>query len=81
MAWDRPVGLNVGGQGALFAGAAGTFQYQISNAAADRTLYDVTDPRAPQLLDIPPGTTTTFQDGPIAPVCPDRPGHAVRAGS
>jgi hypothetical protein len=62
--WDRPVGLNVGGQGALFAGAAGTFQYQISNAAADRTLYDVTDPRTPQLLDIPPGTTTTFQDGP-----------------
>jgi hypothetical protein len=64
VAWDRPVGLNVGGQGALFSGAAGTFRYQISNAAADRTLYDVTDPRTPQLLDIPPGTTTTFQDGP-----------------
>jgi hypothetical protein len=63
VAWDRPVGLNVGGQGALFVGNAGMFQYQISNAAADRTLYDVTDPKAPQPLDIPPGTTTTFQDG------------------
>jgi hypothetical protein len=64
IAWDRPVGLNAGGQGAFFDGAAGTYQYQISNAAADRTLYDVTDPRAPQRLDIPPGTTTAFQDGP-----------------
>ncbi len=63
VAWDRPVGLSVAGQGALFAGNAGTFQYTISNAAADRTLYDVTDPRAPQLLDIPAGTTPTFQDG------------------
>jgi hypothetical protein len=64
VAWDRPVGLQVGGQGAFFAGNAGTFRYTISNAAADRTLYDVTDPRAPQLLVIPPGITTTFQDGP-----------------
>ncbi|MEO7909411.1 MAG: C25 family cysteine peptidase [Roseiflexaceae bacterium] len=63
VAWDRPVGLSVAGQGGLFASAAGTFKYQISNAATDRTLYDVTDPRAPQLLDIPAGTTTTFQDG------------------
>src|SRR6185295_10970462 len=53
-----------GGQGALFAGKAGIFRYQIRNAAADRTLYDVTDPHAPQLLGIPPGATTTFQDGP-----------------
>jgi hypothetical protein len=64
VAWDRPVGLNVGGQGGLFSGIAGTRKFTISNAAADRSLYDVTDPRAPQLLDIPAGTTTTFQDGP-----------------
>jgi len=64
VAWDRPVGLNVGGQGALFAGNVGIFQYQISNAAADRALYDVTNPRAPQPLDIPPGISTIFQDGP-----------------
>jgi hypothetical protein len=69
VAWDRPVGLNMAGQGALFAGTAGTFQYQISNASADRTLYDVTDPRAPQLLVIPPdtisvsGSSTKFEDG------------------
>jgi hypothetical protein len=70
VAWDRPVGLSVGGRGAFFAGNAGMFQYQIGNAAADRLLYDVTDPRAPQLLDIPPdtispaGSSTTFEDGP-----------------
>jgi hypothetical protein len=63
VAWDRPSGLNVAGQGAFFTGSAGTFQYTISNAATDRALYDVTDPRAPQPLDIPLGTTTTFQDG------------------
>lgn len=65
IAWDRPVGLNAGGRGAFFDGAAGTYQYQISNAAADRSLYDVTNPLVPQLLDIPPGATTTFQDGPL----------------
>jgi hypothetical protein len=64
IAWDRPVGLSAGGRGAFFDGAAGTYQYQISNAAADRSLYDVTDPLAPQLLGIPLGATTTFEDGP-----------------
>ncbi|HEU5100922.1 MAG TPA: C25 family cysteine peptidase [Roseiflexaceae bacterium] len=63
IAWDRPVVLNAGGRGAFFDGAAGTYKYQISNAAADRSLYDVTNPRAPQLLDIPPGATTSFEDG------------------
>jgi len=63
VAWDRPV--QVGGQSVLFVGAAGTFQYQISSFATERTLYDVTDPHAPQLLlTIPPGTVATFQDGP-----------------
>jgi hypothetical protein len=62
--WDRPVTLNAGGKGAFFDGATGTYQYQIDGAAADRALYDVTDPRAPVLLDVAPGSTTTFQDGP-----------------
>jgi hypothetical protein len=64
VAWDRPVVLNVGGRGAIFAGAAGSFQYTIGNAAVGRALYDVSDPRAPSVLTIPAGTTTTFEDGP-----------------
>jgi hypothetical protein len=62
--WDRPVVLDAGGRGAIFAGADSTYRYQISNAAANRTLYDVSNSLAPSVLSIPAGTTTTFEDGP-----------------
>jgi hypothetical protein len=62
--WERPVTLNVNGRGAAFVGVSGTWRYQLTNSAADRALYDVTDPATPMLLTIPAGTTTQFQDGP-----------------
>ncbi|MFL5802814.1 MAG: C25 family cysteine peptidase, partial [Roseiflexaceae bacterium] len=64
VAWDRPVALSFGGKGAAFAGVAGSWRYQLSDTPAGRTLYDVTDPSAPTVLTLPPGTNTQFQDGP-----------------
>ncbi len=66
VAWERPALLQPGGRGAAFAGVAGTYQYQISGAAADRALYDVSDPRAPVALAIPDGVNAVFEDGPTA---------------
>ncbi|MCG8350597.1 MAG: C25 family cysteine peptidase [Chloroflexales bacterium] len=59
--WERSVGLDFGGNGGLFAGLPGQWRYQLSNPAADVTLYDVTDPRAPQILT---GGASVFEDGP-----------------
>jgi hypothetical protein len=64
IAWERPVTLNVAGQGAIFAGLAGAWRYQLTGTSAGRTLYDVTDPAAPQRLNIPGGANVQFQDGP-----------------
>jgi hypothetical protein len=60
--WERPIALDFGGKGAAFAGAAGTWRYQLSNTPAGRVLYDVTDPVAPQSLTI--SASAQFQDGP-----------------
>jgi hypothetical protein len=55
-----PVNLDFGGGGAIFAGDAGAFRYRLSNTAADRTVYDITVPAAPQILTGLSGNT--FQD-------------------
>jgi hypothetical protein len=64
--WSRPATLDFGGRGAAFAGLAGTWRYQLGGVASGATLYDVTDPTAPQVLSLQPGTTPQFQDGPAA---------------
>jgi hypothetical protein len=64
VAWQLPVGLDVGGRGASFGGRAGSWRYQMANAAASRALYDVSDPAAPSVLTIPSGASPAFDDGP-----------------
>jgi len=66
--WQLPATLNANEHGATFAGRDGTWRYQMTNIAATRTLYDVTDPSAPNMLTIPAGTNPIFQDGPSARV-------------
>jgi hypothetical protein len=62
--WQRAVALDANGQGALFAGTAGTWRYQVRNPPADGSLYDISDPTNPLRLT---GTVSTasaleFQD-------------------
>jgi hypothetical protein len=64
VSWERPVALSFGGQGAAFAGVAGTWRYQLSGTPSTRTLYDVTDTSTPTILTLPAGATPLFQDGP-----------------
>jgi hypothetical protein len=64
VAWSRPVLLDLAGRGALFNGLAGTWRYQLANTTADRALYDLSDPLAPQRLTLP-AATSEFQDGPL----------------
>lgn len=59
--WERSVALDFGGNGGLFTGVPGRWRYQLSNPASGFTLYDVTDPRAPQILT---GDASAFEDGP-----------------
>ena len=66
VAWSRLVSLDFGGGGAAFEGVGGRWQYQLANTAADRALYDVTDPLKPVVLQLPAGTQPTFEDGPAA---------------
>lgn len=61
--WRHPVQLALNGKGAFFETEGGDWTYRIRNAAVDRTLYDISDERAPVIVTIPPGTTTTFYDG------------------
>ncbi|MEZ4861094.1 MAG: C25 family cysteine peptidase [Caldilineaceae bacterium] len=66
LAWRQPVLLDFQEQGANFQGVAGLWRYQLQNVPADRTLYDITDPTAPVVLQIPTGPQTQFEDGPAA---------------
>ncbi len=62
--WERPVSLNFSGQGAPFNGLSGTWRYRLANMPVNRTLYDISDPLRPVVLNLPPGETTEFEDGP-----------------
>jgi hypothetical protein len=64
--WRQPVNLEFGGKGATFAGVAGQWRYQLQNTPPDRTLYDITDPTTPVVLQIPGGPKAQFEDGPTA---------------
>ncbi len=59
--WERPVRLNFAQKGAMFAGVAGVWRYQLSNLPADATLYDVSNLQQPVILR---DFTTAFEDGP-----------------
>lgn len=61
LAWTVPVTLQVGADGASFAGVAGRWRYQIAGMASEQLLYDVTDPLKPQRLT---GVGSSFEDGP-----------------
>ncbi len=62
--WTLPVALNFGERGAAFRGVAGDWAYGLSGTPAGRTLYDVTERARPQILPLPSGAETQFQDGP-----------------
>jgi hypothetical protein len=62
--WRLPVQLNFAGKGASFMGAAGNWRYQITNAADGRTLYDISNPNQPVVLQVPTTRDFAFQDGP-----------------
>lgn len=61
-----PAQLTFNNKGATFQGVDGTWRYQLSGTAANRALYDITDPDQPQLLlldqELPDSANFTFQD-------------------
>lgn len=62
--YRRPVTLTfTGGLGAEFTGDAGAWRYQVTDATADRVLYDVSNPLSLTVLSTPAGTTFQFEDG------------------
>lgn len=64
VAWQAPVLLDFGGNGAQFHGVDGDWRYQWSNLPAAYTFYDVTTATAPVILT--GADVTGFQDGPTA---------------
>lgn len=72
--WQLPVRLDFSEQGAPFTGVAGQWRYQLSATPSDRTLYDITDPYDPQVLQTPTGRDFAFEDGPA-------PRHYLLSGS
>ena len=64
VAWQAPVLLDFGGNGAQFHGVDGDWRYQWSNLPAAYTFYDVTTATAPVILT--GADATGFQDGPTA---------------
>ncbi|MEZ4657236.1 MAG: C25 family cysteine peptidase [Caldilineaceae bacterium] len=64
--WQQPVQLNFQSKGAAFSSVDGNWRYQLTNTAANRVLYDVTDPLKPVILSIPGGTNAQFEDGATA---------------
>jgi hypothetical protein len=60
------VALDFAGRGAPFASTGGRWRHGLSNTPADRTLYDITDPSAPQVLVLTQGADAQFEDGPSA---------------
>ena len=62
--WRQPVALNFQAQGAAFTGMDGIGRYHLTALPANGALYDVTEPRHPQILDTAWSTEVEFQDGP-----------------
>lgn len=62
VAWQVPVQLNFGGNGAQFVGVAGQWRYQWLNLPSGYTFYDVTNGATPALLS--GADANGFQDGP-----------------
>ncbi|NOK64421.1 MAG: hypothetical protein GFH27_549445n13 [Chloroflexi bacterium AL-W] len=60
--YERPVHLDFGAVGHTFVGVDATACYRLSNTATGRILYDINDPQAPAIVNLPGGTTVTFQD-------------------
>lgn len=64
VAWQRPVQLVFGSNGAMFSGASGQRAYRFSGAPAGFSLYDITDPAMPVLLQT--ASSTAFEDAQTA---------------
>lgn len=57
VAWERPVALDFGGRGGHFVGASGQWIYQLSNVPSQATIYDVSQPAAPSIVDVASANT------------------------
>lgn len=64
VAWELPVRLELGGQGARFEGRPGLSGYRLAALPAGAALYDVSDPDRPARLLF---DGDTFEDGGFAP--------------
>ncbi len=64
--WEQPVTLDFADKGAAFSGVEGVWRYQMTDVPTGSTLYDVTDPAAPEILKIAATATVQFEDGPEA---------------
>jgi hypothetical protein len=62
--WQQPVTLAFEGKGGHFQGVVGRWRYVLAGLPPAGALYDVTDPRQPQLLAGLAGEPLTFEDGP-----------------
>ncbi|MFP4440759.1 MAG: C25 family cysteine peptidase [Chloroflexaceae bacterium] len=67
VAWERPVSLDFGGQGAAFVGVPGNWRYTLANTPAGRALYDLSNPRQPTRLIVPDGGGFQFDDNNSTP--------------
>lgn len=64
VAWELPVRLELGGQGARFTGRAGLAGYRLAGLPAGARVYDVSDPGRPARLQF---SGDSFEDGGATP--------------
>ena len=62
--WERPVALANLAVGAKILGRSGIWCYRLSGAQAGRTIYDISEPHAPQIVQATPTADCDFRDGP-----------------
>lgn len=64
--WEQPVELNFTGGGAEFSGIPGIWRYNLSNVPSSATLYDISNPMVPVVLNTSGGINVLMEDGPVA---------------
>ena len=61
--WKLPVQLTFGGLGGFFTSHEEHWRYKLTDTPDGHVLYDVTDPIAPVILQVPSGRDFSFEDG------------------
>lgn len=60
--WERPVALEFNGRGAAFSGWPDARAYRLNGVPTSASLYDITNPQAPQILPLGAGSTTSMAE-------------------